>query len=67
MHYTKNKNKQMQISIDTANKAHENKNTLSPSISYKKNNLHVNKNDINTRGRVNRIANGRKYKSTPKY
>ncbi len=55
MNYTKNKNKQMQISIDTANKAHENKSTLSPFSSYNKNNLPVDKNNINSRGRLNTV------------
>ncbi len=86
----------MQISNDKANKAHENKNTLSTCSSYKKqkykqckyriaqktkhmkikthyhhacnsykkNNLPVNKNIINTHGGVNTIANGSKYKAT---
>ncbi len=57
----------MQISNDKEYKAHENKNTLSPCSSYKKNNLDVNKNNINTHGRVHTIANGRKYKSAQKY
>ncbi len=53
MNETQNKNKQMQISIDTENKAHENKSRLSPFSSNNKNNLTVDKNNIHLHGWLN--------------